>query len=234
MDLERGPAIAGALAASSRWCRRAGRPPSGRRDGARRRASGRAWWVPRRRRAPTAWARAARPFTPTRMGTCSWSGASVMRARRVGSGSRRSSPGHRSGVHGRSPPPRPDAPCARAGGSKVVPIAAYSVKLCPAPIPTSSRPPLRWSSVASSCASVTGWCRSLLSTRVPRRIRSVPRPPRRATASGRRLGPHVVADLEDVEPRLLGQAGASERSHRRSVDVAWKPEAEGPHPDSTR
>ena len=58
-------------------------------------------------------------------------------------------------------------------GSNRMPVLSYSGTFQPAPIPSSSRPPLSRSSVAISWASTTGWRRSLLKTKVPRRKRVV-------------------------------------------------------------
>ena len=53
------------------------------------------------------------------------------------------------------------------------PIAANSAGVWPAPSPSSTRPPLRRSSVATSRATISGWCSPALSTNVPTRMRSV-------------------------------------------------------------
>ncbi len=64
------------------------------------------------------------------------------------------------------------------------PMNSYSLKLVPWPTPTSSRPPERLSSSASSVASRIGWRSASWSTAKPMRIRDV----RAATALANGIG----------------------------------------------
>ena len=56
------------------------------------------------------------------------------------------------------------------GGRNSMPVAAYSCGVCPAPSPSSNRPPDNRSIVAASHARWTGLRMSVLSTSVPRPI----------------------------------------------------------------
>ena len=114
-----------------------------------------------------------------------------------------------------------------AGGSNGWPMAAYSVKLCPAPRPTSTPP-----------AAQLVERRHLLGQRhrvvqVVVEHQGAETDPlrgdrRRGEADeGGRLGPDVVADLEDVEAGVLRGTRAAADDVRGAVDVDWKPKRKG-------
>ncbi len=70
-----------------------------------------------------------------------------------------------------------------------MPVAVYSCGVCPAPRPSSKRPPDSTSIEATSHASCTGLRMSLLSTSVPRRMVVVALAMAASVGSGANSGP---------------------------------------------
>ena len=136
-----------------------------------------------------------------------------------------------------------------AGGSNRIPASSYSCFMWPAPRPSSSRPPVRRSTVAASRARTTGCRKSLLITSVPSRSRSVTsaavdeRQQRREHALR-----EMIRDEQRVEPRGFGAAslvpplltgrGAPHRDRRTGTPESSRPashvrrleDAEQPNP----
>ncbi len=146
--------------------------------------------------------------------------------------------------------------CSRATSRRApnsTPWSAASARFHPKPIPSTTRPPLRWSSVATCLASTIGSCWATRVTPVPRRD---PLGHRRRRGQGherveaapvvveadpldqrrRRRRPHrkmgVLGEVEGVEPALLGGPGQLGRWHGQIGEEGGDPDPHGGQPSS--
>ncbi len=146
--------------------------------------------------------------------------------------------------------------CSRATSrrrAKTTPWSSASARFQPKPIPSTTRPPLRWSRVASSLAKTMGSCCATSATPVPSRMRRVvdgrcgerdrrvEAPPvvvradpldhrRRGGGPNRQMG--VLGEEERVETARFGLAGEFGGCHRLVGEERGDPESQRAQPPS--